>query len=58
MSHEKKIAAQHREKYILIKALTYATPNVGVTLMTVPIATVLGGIYAKHYGLTLTPLPR
>ena len=41
---------------ILIKALAYTAPQLGVALLLGPIITVLGGIYAKHFGLALTTI--
>ena len=41
---------------IWIKSLVYALPLVGMTLLTIPIAAVLGGIYAKYFGLSLTAI--
>jgi len=41
---------------IWIKSLAYALPLVGMTLLTIPIAAVLGGIYAKYFGLSLTAI--
>jgi Na+/melibiose symporter-like transporter len=38
-----------------MKALAYAIPSIGMALMLGPMA-VLGGIYAKHYGLTLASI--
>lgn len=46
---------QTPEISIFMKALAYAIPSIGMALMLGPIA-VLGGIYAKHYGLTLASI--
>ena len=46
---------QTPETSILMKALAYAIPSVGMGLMLGPVV-VLGGIYAKHYGLTLASI--
>ena len=43
-------------KGMLQKAIIYAIPQLGVTLMLGPIIAVLGGIYAKYYGLALTSI--
>ena len=47
---------QQREISMLIKALAYAIPSIGLVFIFAPVATVLGGIYAKHFGLTLTTI--
>ena len=47
--------AQKKATSIFIKALAYAIPSIGMALMLGPMA-VLGGIYAKHFGLTLTAI--
>ena len=39
-----------------LKSLTYIAPNVGMVLLTIPVAAVLGGIYAKYYGLSLSAI--
>ena len=40
---------------ILVKALAFAIPSIGLAIMLGPIA-VLSGIYAKNFGLTLTTI--
>ena len=48
---------KHNSKLgIWAKALAYAMPLVGMTLLTIPIAVVLGGIYAKYFGLSLAAI--
>ena len=47
---------QPRQTSMLIKALAYAIPSLGMVFMLAPVASVLGGIYAKHFGLTLTAI--
>ena len=37
------------------KALAYVAPNIGLVLLAAPLA-VLGGIYAKYFGLSLTTI--
>ena len=41
---------------IWLKSLAYVMPMIGVTLLATPIVLVLGGIYAKHFGLSLTAI--
>lgn len=38
---------------IWVKAIAYMLPQIGITLLVVPIFVVLAGVYAKYYGLTL-----
>ena len=52
MSNVNTAPSQPREVPIFIKALAYAIPSIGLALMLGPMA-VLGGIYAKNFGLTL-----
>ena len=47
--------AQKKATSIFIKALAYAIPSIGMALMLGPMV-VLGGIYAKHFGLSLTSI--
>ena len=47
--------AQKKATSIFIKALAYAIPSIGMALMLAPMV-VLGGIYAKHFGLSLTAI--
>lgn len=39
-----------------LQALAYVAPQIGIVLLAAPIAAVLGGIYAKHYGLSLSTI--
>lgn len=41
---------------IWLKSLAYTTPMIGATLLMTPVAVVLGGIYAKYFGLSLTTI--
>ena len=45
-----------RGRGMWLKPLAYATSMIGVSLLTTPIAMVLGGIYAKYFGLSLTTI--
>ncbi|MDB9952363.1 MFS transporter [Porticoccaceae bacterium] len=47
---------QPRGTSIFVKALAFAMPSIGIALLMVPVVTVLGGIYAKNFGLTLTTI--
>ena len=47
---------QNSKLGIWVKALAYAMPLVGMTLLTIPIAAVLGAIYAKYFGLSLAAI--
>ena len=47
---------QNSKVGIWTKALAYAMPHIGITLLTIPVAMVLGGIYAKYSGLSLTAI--
>ena len=47
---------QKTKSSILIKSLAYAIPSIGMVFILVPVASVLGGVYAKHFGLTLTTI--
>ena len=48
--------AQRREVSMLMKALSYVIPSVGMGLILSPVVMILGGIYAKHFGLALTTI--
>ena len=39
-----------------LKIIAFAMPLIGVTLLLGPVIAVLGGIYAKYYGLSLTSI--
>ena len=39
-----------------LKIIAFAIPQVGVFFIFAPVLAVLGGIYAKHYGLSLTSI--
>jgi Na+/melibiose symporter-like transporter len=39
-----------------LRSFAYVAPQLGVVLLAAPIAAVLGGIYAKYYGLSLTAI--
>lgn len=41
---------------IFFKALAYGAPYLGINVIYGPVITVLGGIYAKYYGLALTSI--
>ena len=41
---------------IFLTSLAYVMPMIGVTLLITPVVLVLGGIYAKHFGLSLTAI--
>ncbi|MDB9953767.1 MFS transporter [Porticoccaceae bacterium] len=41
---------------IFLKAFTFSIPSVGIALMLGPVTTVLGGVYAKNFGLSLTAI--
>lgn len=41
---------------IWLKALAYVAPQLGLSLLFAPVITVLGGIYGKYYGVSLTTI--
>ena len=45
-----------REYSMLVKVLAFSMPGIGLALMIIPVTTVLGGVYAKDFGLTLTTI--
>lgn len=48
--------AQNLKWQMPAQAVAYAAPYVGTALLVGPVIAVLGGIYAKHYGLALTTI--
>ena len=56
MNNAKNSQTQKNEKSIFLRAFAYSIPSVGITFMLGPVVIVLGGIYAKHFGLTLTTI--
>ena len=40
----------------LIRVIAYAIPSIGIALILGPVSTVLGGVYAKYFGLSLTTI--
>ena len=44
------------QKGIWLKALAYVAPQLGFSLLFAPVITVLGGIYGKYYGVSLTTI--
>ena len=56
MNTVKNAPAQKAKTSIFIKALAYAMPSIGMLLIFTPVVSVLGGVYAKHFGLTLTTI--
>lgn len=47
---------EKRDGSFLVVAIAYSMPSVGMALIQVPVNTVLGGVYAKYYGFTLTSI--
>ncbi|ETN92521.1 Glucuronide permease [Gammaproteobacteria bacterium MOLA455] len=41
---------------IWLKALAYVAPQLGLSLLFAPVITVLGGIYGKYFGVSLTTI--
>ena len=56
MNKVKISSASQRGKSIFIKAFAYAIPSIGMALISSPVTPVLGGIYAKHFGLSLAAI--
>lgn len=48
--------AQSSKPGMLIKSLSYISPKFGEAILVTPPLAVLGGIYAKYYGLSLTAI--
>ena len=44
------------QKGVWLKALAYVAPQLGLSLLFAPVITVLGGIYGKYYGVSLTTI--
>ena len=50
------LGAQGLRKPMWLKALAYIAPQLGISLLFAPVITVLGGIYGKYYGVSLTTI--
>ena len=48
-----KLTAKGYRINIWLKYLAYIAPMVGFTILSTPVAMVLGGIYVKYFGLSL-----
>ena len=46
----------HSDKDTWIRTLAYVSPQIGMVLIATSTVSVLGGIYAKYFGLSLTSI--
>lgn len=49
-------AGTENRRTMTLQSIVYALPQAGIALLMGPVAVVLGGIYAKHYGLAFTSI--
>ena len=56
MSNSTAVSNKAIERSMLIKTIAFVAPYLGLSLLLGPVVAVLGGIYAKHYGLALTTI--
>lgn len=56
MSNSAAVSNKAIERPMLIKTIAFVAPYLGLSLLLGPVVAVLGGIYAKHYGLALTTI--
>jgi Na+/melibiose symporter-like transporter len=57
VAHVADAAENHSPRRAMwLKALAYVAPQLGLSLLFAPMITVLGGIYGKYYGISLTTI--